>query len=547
MGGCAGERSDLGNDAADRQPGTCGRAPRSGPVRLLGRCGLACCLALGLTPPDARGAPLGTVDGFDVRLDTTLRVSLAARVEPRNRSLLGDINADDGDRAFSPGLISERVDIASRLDLCRGDLGVELSADGWYDAAYGQADTDHSSATFNPVSVPVGEFPAETQRLLGRTVELDDAYLHDKLELAGVPVSLRIGRQTLLWGESLFFAEDGIAAGQAPVDLIKSASQPLVEANELYLPVTEAVLRVALPANLSLETYDQFEWRGDRIPGVGSYFSTSDILDAGGERVLMPNGGSLSRMADRIPSGFGQFGVALRRNTDALDLGLYALRYDAKSPEPELGTAPGSYRLAFPAGIDLFGASASSYLDDDTVSGEVSLRQHLPLASRFQPLAPTTAGQSGGGVTSGFATGQALQALVSYERQLRPAVFWDAAVLQAEAAATDLLAVESGSTNRLPGTTRFALALQAVFTPTYYHLARDLVLTVPVGFEIGLAGRSSIDAGRDAGTGNITLGIAATYRTVWQADLSVTHYVGGPALQPLADRDFVAASLQRTF
>ncbi len=362
-----------------------------------------------------------------------------------------------------------------------------------------------------------------------------------------MPVSLRIGRQTLLWGESLFFAGDGIAAGQAPVDLIKSASQPLVEANELYLPVTQAVLRVAMPADLSIEAYDQFEWRRDRIPGVASYFSTSDILDAGGERVLTPDGGSLSRTADRIPSGFKQFGVALRRDTDTLDLGMYALRYAAKSPEPELGAVPGSYRLAYPAGIDLFGASASSYLGDDTLSGEVSLRRHLPLASRFQPLAPATPGQSGGAVAAGFATGQVLQALASYERQLRPGMLWDAAVLRAETAATELLATESSSTNRLPGTTRFALAVQAVFTPTYYHLARDLVLAMPVGFEIGLAGRSSVDPGRDARTGNVTLGVAATYRTVWQADLSFTHYIGGPALQPLEDRDLVAASLQRTF
>ncbi len=502
---------------------------------------------LGPTPRHAWGAALGTVDGFDVRLDTTIRLSLAARVEPRKASLLEDINADDGDRAFSPGLISERVDVASQLDISRGDLGLELSADGWYDAAYNQTDADHSSATFNPVSVPVDQFPAETRRLLGQTVELDSAYLHDKLEIAGVPISLRIGRQTLLWGESLFFAQDGIAAGQAPVDLIKAASQPLVEANELYLPVTQAVIRAGLPWNLSLEIYNQFEWRRDRIPGVASYFSTSDILDAGGERVLIPGDGGLFRQPDQVPSPFGQFGAALRRDTDRLDLGLYALRYDARSPEPELGNAPGSYRLAFPSGIDLLGASASTYLGNDTLSGEVSMRWHLPLANRLQPLAPTIAAQPGGAVASGFATGQALQALVSYERQLRPGAFWDAATLQAELAATDLLAVESGSANRLPGTTATALALQAVFTPTDYHLAHSLVLALPIGFELGLAGRSSVDPGRDAGIGNVTLGVAATWRTVWQLGLSFTHYVGGAALQPLADRDFVAASLQRTF
>ena len=495
----------------------------------------------------ARGASLGTIDGFDVRLDTTLRLSSAVRVEPRNPSLLGDINADDGDRAFAPGPISERVDVASQLDITRGDLGAELSMDGWYDGAYDQTDANRSPATFNPVSVPSDRFPAETQRLLGRTIELDNAYVHDTLEVAGVPVSLRIGRQTLLWGESLFFPQDGIAAGQAPVDLIKSASQPLVEANELYLPVTQAVVRVTLPWNLSLETFDQFEWRRDRIPGVGSYFSTSDILDAGGERVLTAGGGSLSREPDQVPSGLGQFGVAMRRDTDVVDLGLYALRYDAKSPEPELGREPGSYRLVFPSGVDLVGASASTYLGDDTLSGEMSVRWHLPLASEFQPLAPTTAAKSSGAVAGGFATGQALQALVSYERQLRPGALWDAAVLQAEVAATDLFKVESGSANRLPGTTPIAVAVQAVFTPTYYHVARNLVLTIPVGIELGLAGRSSVDPGRDAGTGNVTLGVAATYRTVWQMSLSFTHYIGGSALQPLADRDFVAASLQRTF
>ena len=504
---------------------------------------LGCCSIAG----HARSASLGTVDGFDVSLDATVRLSSAARVDPRNASLLGNINADDGDRAFAVGPISERVDATSQLDITRGDLGAELSADGWYDAAYNRTDADRSAATFNPVSVPVGRFPDETQRLLGRTIELDNAYVHDKLDVAGVPISLRIGRQTLLWGESLFFAPDGIAAGQAPVDLIKSASQPLVEANELFLPVMQAVIRVSLPANLSLEAYEQFEWRPDRIPGVGSYFSTSDILDAGGERVLVPGGGSLSRVAEHDPSPFGQFGAALRRDTDVLDLGLYALRYDAKSPEPELGAQAGTYRLLFPSAIDLLGASASTYLGDDTLSGEVSVRWHLPLASRFQPLAPTTLPETEGAVAPGFATGQALQALASYERQLRPGPLWGAAVLQAELAATDLLTVESGSANRLSGTTPFALAIEAVFTPTYYHVARDLVLSVPVGVEVGLVGQSSVDPGRNAGTGNVTLGVAATYRAVWQASLSFTHYIGGPALQPLADRDFAGASLQRAF
>ncbi len=116
--------------AANAAPRRRLRRPSCRSALLLGCGGLAGCIAAGSVVRQARGASLGTIDGFDVRLDTTLRLSSAVRVEPHNPSLLGDINADDGDRAFSTGPISERVDVASQLDITRGDLGAELSMDG---------------------------------------------------------------------------------------------------------------------------------------------------------------------------------------------------------------------------------------------------------------------------------------------------------------------------------------------------------------------------------------------------------------------------------
>ncbi len=328
------------------------------------------------------------MQGFDVRLDTGLRLSLGVRAAAQDATLLGAINADDGDRAFEQGLISERLDATTTLDATRGDLGFEIGADGWYDAAYHGATANRSPATFNPVTVANDAFPADTRRLMGGQVELGPAYVRDRFDVGGIPVTVRIGRQTLLWGESLFFAQDGIAGAQAPVDLVKQASQPLVEARELYLPVTQADIRVKLPRGLSLEAYDQIEWRRDRVPAVASYFSTTDILDAGGQRVLA-GGGALYRGRDDTPSGAGQFGVALRRDSGTFGLGLYALRYDAKSPQAELGGIPGTYRLAYRSGIDLLGASASTYAGDGTLSGELSYRRNLPLVSRFEPLAPS--------------------------------------------------------------------------------------------------------------------------------------------------------------
>ncbi len=513
-------------------------------------CGILCGLA-----GSAAAADLGTIGGFDVRLDSGLGVSLGLRVAPQDPALLDLVNADDGDRAFAEGPISERLDVSETLDATSGAFGVEIGADGWYDAAYHGTNANRSPATFNPVTVAHDMFPADVRRLMGGTVELGPAYVRYKFDLDGLPISLRIGRQTLLWGESLFFAQDGIAGAQAPLDLIKGASQPLAPANQLYLPVAQADIRLQLPFGLSLEAYDQAEWRRDRVPGVASYFSTSDVLDTGGQRLFTAGGSVLFRAQDDTPSaaGLGQFGVALLRDGGTLGLGLYALRYNAKSPAIDLGVAEGTYRLVFPRGIDLLGASISTYAGDATLAGEVSFRRNLPLVSRFQPLTPSLLPSASvvpalpPPPQAGFATGQTLTGLASYERLLPPGRLWDVANLQAEAAATQLVSVQTNPGDRLPGSTSFSSALQVVLTPTWYNVRRDLNVSVPAGFRIGLAGKSSVDAGEDAGTGTLTLGISATYRTVWQTGLSYTHYLGAPRLQPLADRDFVLLSLVRTF
>ena len=186
-------------DASQPRAGRSGRATRL-PGRWFG------CVVAGLLCAAApvAAADLGSVDGFQIRLDTTLRGSIGVRLKGQNPAIVNNANGDDGDRAFRRGLTSERMDFTSQLDVARGDFGFNLSVDGWYNAAYQGHDANRSSATFNPVSVPVNSFPMGVRRLMGGTVELGNAYVHDRVEIAGIPVTVRIGRQTLLWGESLF-------------------------------------------------------------------------------------------------------------------------------------------------------------------------------------------------------------------------------------------------------------------------------------------------------------------------------------------------------
>ncbi len=431
-----------------------------------------------------------------------------------------------------------------------------------------------------PVSVAYNEHPADVQRLLGGDAELLNAYVKDRFEIGDSAISVRLGRQTLLWGESLFFPNNGIAEGQAPVDVVKALSAPLAQARELFLPVAQVVVRVELGPRLALETYDQFEWRRDRLPGVTSYFSTADFLDVGGQRFFLPDGQSLARSSDATARGVGQFGAALRRQGDTADYGFYILRYNSKSPQPILNDAAGNYRLVYPAGINVVGSSASTYVGDSNLAGEMSLRQHMPLVaalggsggaatglasgyagayaaaraatmlqdytgmpSIYPSTHPYPASPSAGGVPRG----DTWHAQISLVSQFAPTRWWQAASLQAEIAANDLWRVTSGHQFVQPGRTHLAGELEVVFTPSYYRVLPGLDIGLPMGITYVPLGRSSIDASENAGSGNVTLGVMATYHTVWQSEVSYTHFLGGPGAQKLADRDFVAMTVTRAF
>ena len=530
---------------------------------------LAAICAPALLPSAAMAEALGQVAGFDLSLNTTVRVSLGLRTEPADNALLANINADDGDRAFRPGLDSERVDIVTELTGERGHFGFDISGQGWYDAAYNTDSANQSPGTFNPVTSSNRGFPADVRDLMGRQAELLNAYVRDTEHIGDTPVTLSVGRQTLLWGESLLFSGNGIAAAQAPVDDIKSLAAPLAQARELFLPVTQIVARIGLGGGLSLEAYDQLEWRRDRLPGVGSFFSASDILDAGGQRILAANPAlELYRAGDQIPHGLGQFGIALRQSGGAMDWGLYALQADARSPVVITDPADYAYHLAYAHNIHIFGASLSSYIGDANIAGEISLHQHTPLdeaaaLSNAQPGGAGTAnpgGGFGGGGGNPYALallqppphptahattidfGTTINAQTSIEAQLPPGRFADGASLLAELAGNQLVG------GALPGgRTRAAAGLRAVLTPQYYQVVPGLDIGIPAGFGIGLIGRSSIDLSQNAGTGFVSLGVNATFHVVWQGGVSFTHFIGGAGAQPLADRDFAVLSVARSF
>jgi hypothetical protein len=509
----------------------------------------AACLAAALAAGAGKAGPARAGElhsGPDLRLrwDNTLKYSSAWRVQKQSQTLLAPINADDGDRNFARGFISNRLDLLSEVDLTYREYNLRNDND--------------SPGTVNSFSVAPDHFTHATRDLHGRKAELLDALAFVTTDVHGLPINVRAGRHTLLWGESILIPDNGIANAQAPLDAIKALSVPASQAKELFMPVAQASAQLGPLAGLSVAGFYQFEWRRTRLPAAGSYFSTSDVLDAGGERLLLQSG-ALFRGKDLTAPNLGQWGGAVRYQVTRIDteLGGYFINYHDKLPQlylrPGAGVDPsigkiGEYFLSFQESIRLVGGSFSTAFGPWSVQGEGHVRLGTPLTSVPQMITPATVADNDEHPL--YAMGNTVHAQLSTVHVFAPRPFWSAAALTVEAAGQGLLEITKNkpafeATKR----NRYAWGLRGLFIPTYYQVLPDLDLSIPMTLVYNPSGKAPIspfNGGADRG-GNASLGLSGEYRKVWLASVQLSLFFGKPEYQQRNDRGFVSAYLQRTF
>ena len=198
--------------------------------------------------------------------------------------------------------------ISCEFDIAAGDFGAHASAAAWYDTVY-QASTDNTSIATNNAAAPIArQFTSAVRSLEGQHAELDDAFAYGNFMLAEVPVSVRVGRQTLLGGESRFFDANSIAAAMAPADYLKTMTDQSGYSGNMFLPVNQLNLTLHPLPWLSVSLYDQFEWRASRQPGNGSFLSYLDYVGAGAGRLFLTPDQYLVRDPDHETAG-GQYGT----------------------------------------------------------------------------------------------------------------------------------------------------------------------------------------------------------------------------------------------
>lgn len=274
--------------------------------------------ALGGVTAQAFELDTGNQD-LKVRWDNTLKYSNAVRTKSPSAQLTADPNLDDGNRNFGKGIISNRVDLLTELDVGYKDFGARLSGAAWYDTVYNRTNDNNSPATANAYSVPHNRFTGDTRDLHGRNAEVLDAYVFGRFDLDGRQATVRLGKHVVVYGESLFFGGNGIAGAQAPVNVIKALSVPGSQVKEILMPVPQVSTQIQLTPELSAGAYYQFRWEKLRLPGVGSYFSGLDIGGPGAERLLLPPGAvpgipnaALFSTGDVKAKNSGQGGAQLR-------------------------------------------------------------------------------------------------------------------------------------------------------------------------------------------------------------------------------------------
>jgi hypothetical protein len=110
-------------------------------------------------------------------------------------------------------------------------------------------------------------------------LRLYDLWVSKEFELFGRSSRVRLGRQTINWGESLFIA--GGVNATAAIDQYR-LTYPGVPLKEVVLPAEMVSWALSPAKGVNVETYYQFDWNPNRLVPVGTFFSTSDYIGQGG-------------------------------------------------------------------------------------------------------------------------------------------------------------------------------------------------------------------------------------------------------------------------
>ncbi len=354
----------------------------------------------------------GTLTGS---FDTTVSVGAAWRAQGRDPSLVGianggtarSVNADDGNLNFDKGdLVSLLTKVTHDLELKRENYGLFLRGTYFYDNAYHNLEVNGATPNGG-----VNGFGQAGKDRLASDARLLDAYVRGDFHLGERTLNARLGRQVVNWGESTFIP-NGINIIN-PVDVARLRA-PGAELKEALLPSPMLWLSQKVTNNVTVEGLYLTDFDKTRLDPSGSFFSTTDALADGGDKLFAgfgrrkdqrfslsspanPDGQAwMPRADDHNPRDSGQYGLAMRwflPNLNNTELGFFHANYHSRTPilsgtagsstnslNLGAGGGTGRYFAEFPEDIRLYGLSFNTGGPAGiALQGEYSYRPNLPL------------------------------------------------------------------------------------------------------------------------------------------------------------------------
>jgi hypothetical protein len=308
-----------------------------------------------------------------------------------NQADSGTLNYDKGDRFSTPAKLLTDVEIR------KGDFGLLIRGKAWYDDALENGDVrlGNQPNNYNGIRPGLGPQPGGTfvPPLTGQWPEaslsddgfekeqrfsnamLLDAYLYGSFDIGQTNLQLRLGRQVVNWGESVFI--QGVNQIN-PID-VPAARRPGAELKEVLLPVAMAYANWGFSFG-SMELFYQFEWDNTSIDSCGTYWAVTEnnistnpgkcnsatvITNVLGGQPRDPNTGQLlpvlvPQLGSNVfaqanglfvpliqgvePRDSGQFGAAFRFPIEKIDteIGIYGMNIHSRLPiiSGQSGTLP---------------------------------------------------------------------------------------------------------------------------------------------------------------------------------------------------------------
>jgi hypothetical protein len=393
--------------------------------------GLGVGLGLGLCGPAmALNWQIGQV-GVD--LNTRVSSGVEMRVQGADPTYIGianggkaySTNVDDGELAFRDAgdVVYATQKITSALTVSWKDFGIFSRANYTYDPVL-QDKTFFNTANYGPGKQYGLDVAADKERQVHDHVGSDgtvlDLYAYGSSSLFGHSISLKVGKQVVNWGESTLVL-NGLNS-LVSIDANK-ARLPGAEISEFAVPVPQAFGSVNITENTSLEGFYQWKFEPTIPDAAGTFYpipnqdfsaliggnagdisfgrapensvAGTDCSATGGNNAVTPTtcvpyGGDITRGANRLPHGPGQYGAAFRFVVpwlNDMDAALYAANYHERLPvystisadSGNVSASTASYFAEFPSDVHMFGFSFNTTLPlGIAFQGEYSYKPNQP-------------------------------------------------------------------------------------------------------------------------------------------------------------------------